>query len=650
MGDMSETRNAFLWCMSVIYLFAFSSLYVQIPGLYGDNGILPARLVLNTEANSWQELLEGQPTLLKLTPKLGLSIQSGMDLLCLGGILISFFCMVSQRMRDVVSFTLLWMLYLSLYQVGQTFLWFQWDILLLEAGFLTIIVAPFNFQLFRSRSPPQHQHDSITMWLLKWLLFRLMFASGIVKLTSQCPTWWGLTALNHHFESQCIPTPLAWYWHQFPTWFLKLSVVATFVIEIAVPFLFFAPVRSLRVVAFYAQVLLQVLIILTGNYNFFNLLTIVLCISLLDDHVLGRRKTVRRRKSFVWSSLGFVSNVIVPVLVYGYIGYYTYILFDLKVQPDYSIQSKLTFKSSDLNRWLEWVMPYTIYVGAISLAFEIFLSILRSSVEEKGFFRKNIATIQCVLFGAVAAGLFAISLVPHTVIEGKSHRSLWPAVRQWHDRLEAFQVTNSYGLFRRMTGVGGRPEVIIEGSNTKDGTWKEYEFLYKPGDISLRPPVVAPHQPRLDWQMWFAALGNYQRNAWFVNLVYRLLNNQKEVLQLLKRNPFPGKPPKYIRATLYHYYYTSSSKKNDRYSARNWWLRKKKAEYLPVMHAEDQYLKKYVKQSGILEPPPKMTTKNYVREAITWIRNLIGQPEGFTFVMSVFGSGLVVNVLNCYLF
>nr|XP_014130589.2 lipase maturation factor 2 [Zonotrichia albicollis] len=109
-----------------------------------------------------------------------------------------------------------------------------------------------------------------------------------MKLMSSCPTWWGLTALTYHYETQCIPTPGAWLAHQLPVWFQKLSVVATYVIEVAVPVLFFAPLRRLRLFAFYCQVLLQLLIILTGNYNFFNVLTIVLAFSLLDEEHVGR--------------------------------------------------------------------------------------------------------------------------------------------------------------------------------------------------------------------------------------------------------------------------------------------------------------------------------------------------------------------------
>lgn len=133
-------------------------------------------------------------------------------------------------------------------QVGQEFLWFQWDILLLEAGFLCIIIAPFSNSFNHSPS-----RDPITLWLVKWLLFRLMFSSGIVKLTSKCPTWWGLTALNYHFESQCLPTPFAWYAHHLPSWLLRLGVVGTYVVEIIIPFFFFGP-AVLRRISFWAQV------------------------------------------------------------------------------------------------------------------------------------------------------------------------------------------------------------------------------------------------------------------------------------------------------------------------------------------------------------------------------------------------------------
>ncbi|XP_050408218.1 lipase maturation factor 2 isoform X2 [Patella vulgata] len=650
MPEMKKTRDVFLWCMSVVYLFAFASLYVQIPGLYGDNGVLPAKLALNTEANSWQELLDGQPTLLKLTPKLGLDVQTGMDLLCLGGILISFFCMVCRGGRDVVSFTLLWMLYLSMYQVGQTFMWFQWDILLLEAGFLTILIAPFKIQIPKLKFAPSHRHDKITMWLVKWLLFRLMFASGVVKLNSKCPTWWGLTALTHHFETQCIPTTFAWFWHQFPTWFLKLSCALTYVIEIPIPFLFFAPVRSLRIFAFFAQLLLQVCIIITGNYNFFNLLTITLCIPLLDDKFFGERES--RKKKGSWSVLRLISNIVAPLAVLGYLGYQTIRLFSIKLNNDNTIDSKIAFTERDFSKWLEFIMPYTIGLGIISLGYEVLMVLISCLVYEKKMLMKFWSVLQAVIFASLAVGMFTLSLVPHSRLDGKTHSLLWPSVHTWHKKLDTFRITDSYGLFRVMTGVKGRPEVIIEGSNDLDKDWKEYHFLYKPGNVSAPLPFVAPHQPRLDWQMWFAALGSYQNNPWFVNLIYRLLTNQKEVLELMHKNPFPVNPPKYIRATMYHYYFTSSDTKNKLFSKRNWWSRKKMTEYISVLSKDEPTMLKYLQHERIIgdKSSKELKIKSTLGNGLLYIRGLVGQPEGFKFVMSIFGSGLLVNLLNVLIF
>jgi hypothetical protein len=118
-----------------------------------------------------------------------------------------------------------------------------------------------------------------------------------------------------------------------------------------------------------------------------------------------------------------------------------------------------------------------------------------------------------------------------------------------------------------------RPEIVIEGSN--DGaSWQAYEFPYKPGDLRRAPPVIEPHQPRLDWQMWFAALGSYQSNRWFVNLMLRLLQGEPAVLRLLQYDPFPQAPPKYVRARLYLYHFTG-------WGAKEWWWREEKGLYFP---------------------------------------------------------------------
>ena len=147
--------------------------------------------------------------------------------------------------------------------------------------------------------------------------------------------------------------------------------------------------------------------------------------------------------------------------------------------------------------------------------------------------------------------------------------------RQLVVALAPFSLANSYGLFAVMTT--SRIEIVVEGSN--DGqTWQPYEFKYKPGDPARRPHWVAPYQPRLDWQMWFAALGTYQENPWFSNFMVRLMRGTPEVTALLETNPFPDAPPVYVRASAYEYRFTDY---DTRRNTGRWWERERRELYFP---------------------------------------------------------------------
>jgi predicted DCC family thiol-disulfide oxidoreductase YuxK len=144
-----------------------------------------------------------------------------------------------------------------------------------------------------------------------------------------------------------------------------------------------------------------------------------------------------------------------------------------------------------------------------------------------------------------------------------------------------FQVANSYGLFAVMTTE--RLEIVVEGSD--DGEqWRAYEFPYKPGDVNRAPRWAAPYQPRLDWQMWFAALSDYRTNPWFVSFSQRLLEGSPEVVALLEKNPFPDHPPRYVRARAYAYRFTTWDEHRETGShKRVWWHREPHGEYLPTV-------------------------------------------------------------------
>ncbi|XP_051916108.1 lipase maturation factor 2a isoform X2 [Hippocampus zosterae] len=594
-------------------------------GLYGNEGLLPARKQLRFTGKPLGEQLLASPTLLWLSPHLGLDTQSAMELLCLVGAALSLAATLVSALRDSVVFFCLWALYLSMYQVGQVFLYFQWDNLLLEAGFLCILVAPMT--LIRG-SRAVYEHDRITFWLVRWLLFRLMFASGVVKLTSRCPTWWGLTAMTYHYETQCIPTPLAWFAHQLPVWWQKLSVVGAFVIEIAVPLLFFSPLRRLRLCAFYLQVLLQVLIVLSGNYNFFNLLTMALCLSLLDDrHVRSWLRTsehAKHKKSKLQSWLcNILELTVLSLIIFGAI-----VCFDLKVDTTArAITSKMAFTFHHFSHFLKSVTFPCVWIGVLSLTWEILGAMYRCACVS-GFLRRLWSTLQWTAFAAAAATMFTISLMPFTYIEYDSNSKLWPGVRQVYNLVDNYQLVNSYGLFRRMTGVGGRPEVVIEGSY--DGvTWTEIDFMYKPGNLSTPPPFVTPHQPRLDWQMWFAALGSSSQAPWFTSLMYRLLQGKMDVIELIQadvtRYPFHQKPPTYVRAHRYRYWFTEP--KEDGSYPQRWWRRVYSDEFFPVVHLGHPFLEGMLTQHGLKEKaPPRRKLNSAVARAVQWVR---AQVSGF---------------------
>ncbi|HTN70846.1 MAG TPA: lipase maturation factor family protein, partial [Methylomirabilota bacterium] len=379
---------------------------------------------------------------------------------------------------------LLWAFYLSLLNVGGEFLSFQWDSLLLETGFLSMFLAPLSFRWFRKAtfSPPKIIH-----WLFRALLFRLMFSSGVVKLASGDPSWRSFTALRYHYETQPLPTRAAWYFHQLPGGFQDISVLVMFFIELVIPFLVFGP-KNLRLAAAAGIIFLQILIFITGNYCFFNLLAIALCLLLLDDSVWPKRwrsgaKETKTRRLRCWPN-----RVQVPLAVF----------------------------------------------------------------------------------------IILVSLVQLTALFTRRMRLPLP-IAQIIEVTRPFYIVNSYGLFAVMTTT--RPEIIVEGSSDGD-TWVPYEFKYKPGDLQQPPMQVAPHQPRLDWQMWFAALGSYQDNPWFINFATRLLQGSPEVLKLLKTNPFPDRPPRYVRATLYHYRFTDFATLK-REGA--WWRRDRLWSYIPPL-------------------------------------------------------------------
>lgn len=625
-------------------------------GLYGPEGILPARRTLRPQGKGrWQQLWE-TPTLLWEAPRLGLDTAQGLELLSLLGTLLALGALLLSQLRHLLTYLLLWAAYLSVCQVGQVFLYFQWDSLLLETGFLAVLVAPLRQPPHRKQAPQSKlagasPHEGLSFWLVRWLLFRLMFASGVVKLTSRCPAWWGLTALTYHYETQCLPTPAAWFAHHLPVWLHKLSVVATFLIEIAVPPLFFAPIRRLRLAAFYSQVLLQVLIILTGNYNFFNLLTLVLTTALLDDvHLLAESGSSRRKKmptSWPRALLAMLA-LLLELAIYGLLAYGVVHCFGLEVDwEQYAIHSRTTFTFHQFSQWLKTVSLPTMWLGAASLAWELLTALWRWT-QVRGWLQKFCAAAQLSIFGTATVALFMISLVPYSYMEPSTHGRLWTGAHRLFGTVEHLQLANSYGLFRRMTGLGGRPEVVLEGSY--DGHhWTEIEFMYKPGNVSRAPPVVTPHQPRLDWQMWFAALGPHTQSPWFTSLVLRLLQGKEPVIRLIQNHaptyPFHKQPPTYVRAQLYKYWFSQPGEQG------RWWRRQWVEEFFPAVSLGDPTLETLLRQFGLQDksPPRARSSSSPLTEALYWVRKQLSPLEAPTLLWGLLATVGAIRVMQALL-
>src|SRR5207248_6111478 len=463
----------FLRALGVIYLAAFVSIGMQVKGLIGRDGILPAAIFLDDlKTVLGRAPFAAIPPLFLFNPR-----DRFLQCLCWGGAALSVALIAG--IAPVITLALLWASYLSLLNVCRVFLAYQWDVLLLETGFLAVWLAPVELL---PHWPPRADPHPIALWLARGLLFRLMFSSAVVKLRSGDPTWRALTALTYHYETQPLPTPLAWLAHHLPPWFHQMSCALMFVIELPVPFLMLAS-PPVSYIAGVLTIALMLLVMATGNYCFFNLLAIALSLLLFDDavwrHVLPAGATVS-------------------------------------------------------SRWPWWAL--------VPMAFVLLVLSVRRVV---------------YLFGRDVS---------------------WPrSLERLFAWLEPFHLVSGYGLFAVMTTT--RPEIIVEGSD--DGaTWKPYEFKWKPDDPTRPPRYCMPHQPRLDWQMWFAALGDYRRYPWFIAFLARLLEDARPVLSLLRTNPFPAAPPRYVRATVYRYQFSDFA---TRRATGEWWRRERLGLYCPVL-------------------------------------------------------------------
>ena len=490
------TRFVILRFLGIIYGIAFLVAINQIIPLIGSNGLLPATAYLErigSKTGITDSFLR-HPTLFWFAHS-----DTVLIITAWAGLLLS--CVVIAGYANALLLTVLWFLYMSIVHSGQDWYSYGWEIQLLETGFLSIFLCPLiDMRPFPKRPPPM-----IIIILFRWLIFRIMLGSGLIKLRWDV-NWRNGTALYYHFETQPIPGPLSRWFHFLPSWLLKIGVWFNFTAELIAPLFVFWP-RLARHIAGTVIVLFQLSIFISGNLSFLNVLTILPALACFDDGFLSRllpRRLVRKAEAA-----------------------------DAAAETSRSMQVAI----------------------------------------------KIIASLIIVLSIQPAMNLLSSRQIMNT-------------------SFDPFDLVNTYGAF----GTVGteRLNVVFEGTSDNDSSdnasWKPYLYKGLPVLPDKRPPQIAPYQLRLDWQMWFAAMSSPGDYPWTYNLVWKLLHNDPGVVGLFARNPFPDKPPRYIRAMLYRYSFVKPS-----HQQRLWWTRQRIDTWIQPLSADDERLLDFLKGYGWLK-------------------------------------------------
>ncbi|MGQ4601104.1 lipase maturation factor family protein [Nocardia sp. R6R-6] len=465
LGRQVLTRGA-----AAIYLIAFIAAARQFRALIGERGMLPVpRFLARRSARETPSIFH-----VHYSDRFFAAV-------CWIGAALSAALVVG--LADMVPlwaamllWLMLWVLYLSIVNVGQAWYSFGWESLLLEVGFLAIFLG-------NDRTAP----PVLVMWLARWLLFRVEFGAGLIKLRGDT-CWRDLTCLYYHHETQPMPGPLSWLFHHLPKPLHRAEVAANHFAQLVVPFGLFAP-QPLASIAGAIILVTQLWLVLSGNFAWLNWLTIILAASAISQ-----------------SAAAAVLPVPAPPSLPG---------------------------------------PPPWFAG-LGIAFTVLM----------------------------------VSL------------SYWPvrnmiSSRQLMNRsFNPYHLANTYGAFGTIGRL--RFEVVIEGTMepaiTERTEWKEYEFKGKPGNVHRLPRQWAPYHLRLDWLMWFAAFSPDYAREWLGPLLARLLENDRATMRLLRHNPFPESPPRYVRAQLYEYRFTTP---RELVRTRAWWHRTLVSPYLPPVQFTD---------------------------------------------------------------
>ncbi|GAA1906877.1 lipase maturation factor family protein [Streptomyces sodiiphilus] len=469
--DAWLSRLALQRGLAVIYVIAFVTAARQFRPLAGEHGLTPAPLFLRSvpfrhapSLFQWHYSDRFFQAVAWLGAVLAAAVAAGAaDALPLWA--------------SMLVWTALWVLYLSIVNIGQLWYAFGWESLLLEAGFLAIFLGNGDI------APP-----TVTLLLFVWLVFRVEFGAGLIKWRGdEC--WRKLTCLEHHHETQPMPGPLSWFFHHLPRPLHRVEAAANHITQLVVPFALFLP-QPVATWAAAVVIVTQLWLVASGNFAWLNWITMILALAAVDGALLARH-------------------------------------LPLPAPPADQPDAPLWFQALVL---------------------------------------------------AAAALVAVLSYWPV--------RNLLSAGQQMNRSFNRLHLVNTYGAFGSVTRV--RHEIVLEGTTdreiTEDTRWREYSFRGKPGDVRRLPRQFAPYHLRLDWQMWFAALSPAYARPWLRPLIDRLLRNDGPTLRLLRTNPFPGTPPRHIRARIYRYRFTTWRELR---ATGAWWHRTPVGEYLPPVQGPD---------------------------------------------------------------
>lgn len=520
-SDRLVPRWIFLRALAAIYFSAFYSLLFQIKGLIGPDGILPARQYLAAIGRALPS------TKYWYAPSVFWISSSSQMLMTITwlGLVASVVALFNLWPR--LSFFVCFLCFLSFVTASDIFSSYQSDGMLLEAGFLALFFAPRGLMPGWGEDDPPSR---ASLLLLQWEWFRIYFESGMVKLLSGDEQWRHLTAMDQYYQNGPLPTWIGWYVQHLPHWFQAATAAGTLVMELGVVLMLFFP-RRVRHICFLIVTPWEIGVILTANYAFLNYLVLSLGFLLIDDQSLRRFVPPR------WQPAEVKQVALEPKNTEDETPPSILSLADERSIPE-AIDGEygVVGHRGGRSRIARHLRALRLAIGAVVLLWIAY----NTGAEMLGLVWRN-------------------SPLPTTPIT----------------LLDPLRVANQYGLFAVMTR--GRYEIEFQGSY--DGrNWVAYPFHNKPQALNEPPHIYAPYQPRFDWNLWFASLGDWHQNDIVPLTEERLIENDADVLALFKANPFTASPPRFVRAVLWQYWFTSMDEKR---STGLWWRRQLLGVYAP---------------------------------------------------------------------